>query len=111
MGLISDPSYWAKVRNQSQPLIVTTPGVQQLNNVQSEGAWRITIGVLGDVGTKLTIYFNNKQELTMVPGDPFLVLEGQPYLKRDDTFSFNISGGTLIFIRDIVKDNVESKEE
>lgn len=110
MGEINDPNYWVQFRNQSQPLIVTPPvDTTILNNVQSEGAWRITIGCLGTVGiSSVFVKFNNGQELTLRPGDPFIILDGQPYVKRDDTFNITVDRGTLVFIRDVIVINKEA---
>ena len=108
-GELSDPNYWDRFRNQSQPLFITIDGPETYKNIQSEGAWRITIGCIGSAGvSKVTVKFNNQQIITLRQGDPFLVLDGQPWLIRDDTFDITVERATLVFIRDIVKNNVET---
>jgi hypothetical protein len=110
IGELTDPNYWERFRNQSQPMFVTIDGPQEFKGIQSEGAWRITIGCIGTVGISLVnVKFNNGQEITLRQGDQFLVLDGQPWLERDDTFDITVTRATLVFIRDVVKKNVVKK--
>lgn len=117
-GSIDNPDFWNNRRNQTHPLVVDSPDVGTPKTIlfKSQGAWKIQFEFMPLSPATSTCFLEfsngvtvNLDNLAFFNGAASeLILDGKPYIKRDDEINITVTNGTLYILRDIITVNKET---
>ena len=114
---IDNPDFWNSRRNSTHPLIVESPDAVTPKSIlfKSQGAWRINFEFMPNLaGATCLMEFSNGVTIDMIDFGFFpgavaeMLLDGQPYLKRDDEINITVTNGKLYILRDLITVNKET---